>query len=81
MIDDGESDDKIIAVPVDDPRWQSVNDLKDLNPHTVKEIGHFFSTYKKLQNKEVQVTGFEGRPAAEKVFRRGLELYRAKFAK
>jgi len=81
MIDGGESDDKIIAVPIDDPRWQLVKDLPDINPHTIKEIGHFFSTYKKLQNKEVRVTGFENRTAAEKIFRRGLELYRAKFAK
>src|SRR3990167_3685821 len=66
MIDGGEPDDKIIAVPIDDPRWQLVKDLPDINPHTIKEIGHFFSTYKKLQNKEVQVTGFENRVAADK---------------
>ena len=79
MVDTGEDDDKIIAVPVDDPRWESVKDLADINKHTLKELEHFFSTYKKLQNKEVKVSGFKGRSEAEKAFERGLKLYREKF--
>lgn len=75
MIDSGEGDDKIIAVPVDDPRFEKINDLKDINPHTIKEIEHFYSTYKKLQNKVVEVTGFEGKEAAKKAFNEGLKLY------
>ncbi len=78
MIDSGEGDDKLIAVPIDDPRWSKVKDLEDINPHTLKEIEHFYSTYKKLQNKEVEVKGFEGRTAAEAVFERGLELYKTR---
>ena len=50
MVDSGEADDKIIAVPVDDPRFSTVKDLADINPHTIKEIEHFFATYKKIQN-------------------------------
>ena len=53
MIDDGESDAKIIAVPVKDPRWKEVKDLSDINPHTIDEIKHFFETYKQIQKKEV----------------------------
>lgn len=75
MIDGGEADDKIIAVPVSDPRWQEVNDLNDINKHTIKEMEHFFSTYKKLQNQEVKVTGFEGKATADKIFKQGVELY------
>lgn len=75
MIDSGDADDKIIAVPVDDPRWGYVQDLKDLNAHTVKEIEHFYSTYKKIQNKEVQVTGFQGKAEAQKAFERGRKMY------
>src|SRR3989344_4174994 len=45
MIDDGDSDYKIIAVPVDDKRWDDVKDLKDLNKHALKEYQHFFETY------------------------------------
>ena len=75
MIDSGEADDKVIAVPIDDPRWNNVKDLADINPHTVKEIEHFFTTYKQLQGKEVKITGFAPRTEAIKAFKRGLELY------
>jgi inorganic pyrophosphatase len=79
MIDSGEGDDKIIAVPVDDPRFENVQDLSDVNPHTVKEIEHFYSTYKKLQNKVVEVKGFKGKTEAEAAFEEGLKLYRDKY--
>ena len=81
MIDSGEADDKLIAVPTDDTRWQEVNDLADINPHQIKEIEHFFNTYKQLQNKKVEVKGFEGKVEAEKAFARSRELYSAKFGK
>lgn len=81
MIDGGDADDKLITVPVDDPRWENVHDLGDINPHTLKEIEHFYSTYKKLQNKEVEVTGFKGKKEAEECFILGQKLYKEKFAK
>jgi len=76
MVDSGDADDKIIAVPIDDPRWNDVQDLKDLNTHTLREIEHFYSTYKKLQNKEVIVKDFKGKSEAEKAFSRGLKMYK-----
>lgn len=79
MIDDGESDNKIIGVPLNDPRWDEVRDLDDINKHTLKEIEHFFSTYKKVQNKTVEVTGFKGKADAEKDFEHSLKLYQEKF--
>jgi inorganic pyrophosphatase len=79
MIDGGEGDDKVIAVPTDDPRWNEVKDLEDINKHTLKEIEHFYSTYKKLQNKVVEVKGFQGRAEAEAAFEEGQKLYNAKF--
>lgn len=75
MIDSGDNDNKLIAVPVDDPRFVDMKDLGDINKHTLKEIEHFYSTYKKLQNKEVQVEGFEGRAAAEAAVTEGMALY------
>ena len=81
MIDGGEGDDKIIAVPVDDPRWDEVKDLKDINKHTIKEIEHFFTTYKKLQNKIVEITGFKGKAEAEAAFEEGKQIYNTKFNK
>jgi inorganic pyrophosphatase len=80
MIDDGESDNKIIGVPSKDPRWEEVKDLKDINKHTLKEIEHFFSTYKKVQNKDVKVTGFKDRLAAQSDFEKSLKLYKDKFS-
>lgn len=81
MIDSGERDDKIIAVPVDDPRWEETRDLADLNKHMLKEIEHFYSTYKKLQNKEVSVTGFKPRAEALAAVVEGVNLYQEKFKK
>jgi len=78
MKDGGESDVKIIAVPVSDPRWDDVKDLKDLNKHTLREIEHFYSTYKKLQDEEVIVGDFKGKKEAIKMFIEAVELYKAK---
>lgn len=81
MIDGGEGDDKVIAVPVGDPRWDEVNDLKDINKHTIKEIEHFFTTYKTIQNKVVEVGGFEGREQAHEAVTKSIDLYKEKFGK
>ncbi len=80
MIDGGESDNKVIAVPTDDPRWNEVKDLGDINKHTIKEIEHFFSTYKKIQNKEVAVNGFRGAEDAKKDYDKAIAQYQAKAA-
>jgi inorganic pyrophosphatase len=76
MLDSGETDDKIIAVPVDDPRWENIKDLKDLNTHTLKEIEHFYSTYKKIQKKEVLIKDFGNKKKAQEVFAEGVEMYK-----
>ncbi|MEK7201606.1 MAG: inorganic diphosphatase [Patescibacteria group bacterium] len=77
MIDSGDSDAKVIAVPVDDPRWADITDLADVNKHTLKEIEHFYQTYKQLQKKVVEVGGFEDKAAAQAAFARSRELYEA----
>lgn len=78
MVDDGESDVKIIAVPVKDPRWDDVKDLADVNKHTIKEMDHFFSTYKKLQDKEVLIKGFLGKNEAMEAFEKAIKQYKNK---
>lgn len=77
MIDGGERDDKVVAVPVEDPRFAGVQDLADLNPHFQKEMSHFFETYKKVQNKEVSVGAWHGVTAAKAAFEKSRELYLA----
>ncbi len=79
MVDDGESDAKMICVPISDPRWVDVKDLADINAHTIKEMEHFYSTYKNLQKKEVKINGFGNRADAEAAFQKGLDLYREKY--
>ena len=68
MIDGGERDDKVIAVPVDDPRFDDVKDIGDLNKHFIKETSHFFETYKKIQNKEVKLGEWHGANTAKSAF-------------
>jgi inorganic pyrophosphatase len=81
MIDDGDSDAKIIGVPDKDPRWDDVRDLADVNKHTIKEIEHFFLTYKQIQKKEVSIDSIEGADAAKKAVIKSQDLYKEKFGK
>jgi inorganic pyrophosphatase len=75
MIDGGEADEKIIAVASGDPRYADVKDINDANQHVLKEIAHFFATYKQIQKKEVSVGEFEGRDAAFAAFERARKMY------
>lgn len=78
MVDGGEPDEKVIAVPIDDPRFAQIQDITDVNQHMLKEISHFFATYKQIQKKEVQVGEFEGKAQAEAAFERAQKLYSEK---
>jgi inorganic pyrophosphatase len=75
MIDGGEADEKVLAVPAGDPRWSHVEDIGDINKHLLKEIKHFFATYKQLQEKVVEVGDFEGKAVAQAAFDRSCEMY------
>lgn len=81
MIDTGESDYKIIGVPVDDKRWEDVQDLNDVNKHALKEIQHFFETYKALKGKPslVEIHGFKGKSEAIEAINKSIQLYNEKF--
>ncbi|HYC34690.1 MAG TPA: inorganic diphosphatase [Candidatus Paceibacterota bacterium] len=81
MIDSGDSDAKIIAVPCEDPRFNDIKDLGDINKHQLREIEHFYKTYKNLQNKVVETQGFEGSNEAKAAFEKSLSQYKAKFNK
>jgi len=83
MIDSGESDYKIISVPVDDKRWDDVQDLADLNKHNLKEYQHFFETYKALKGKSapVEINGIKGKAEAMAAIEKSIALYKEKFAK
>jgi len=83
MNDSGDSDYKIIAVPVDDKRWDDVQDLKDLNKHMLKEFTHFFETYKALKGKPVvvKINDIMGKKEAMDAVTKSVEIYNTKFGK
>lgn len=58
MLDKGEPDDKILAVPTDDPMHGEYFDIADLPAHQLKEIEHFFAIYKDLEGKRVEILGW-----------------------
>ena len=75
MLDGDKTDDKILAVPTDDPRNTEYEDLDSLPEHILKEIAYLFETYKVLEGKNVKVLGWEKSEAAKKVIKRCQELY------
>lgn len=81
MADEGEGDDKIIAVHVGDPAFADYNDIAELPKHTTLEIERFFKDYKILEHKEVVVEQLGGAEAARKVVREALALYRREESK
>lgn len=68
MSDDKGQDEKLLAVPVDDPRFNEVNSLEDVAPHTLKEIEHFFQVYKDLENKETNIMGWKDAEFASNLY-------------
>ncbi|KMT20185.1 hypothetical protein BVRB_1g001920 [Beta vulgaris subsp. vulgaris] len=75
MIDQGEADDKIIAVCADDPEYKFYSDIKELPPHRLAEIRRFFEDYKKNENKEVAVNDFLPKEAAYEAIQHSMDLY------
>ncbi len=64
MSDEKGHDEKIIAVPVNDPRYAEIKKVDDMGPHLKLEFEHFFSEYKQLEGKKVSVEGWADRTRA-----------------
>jgi inorganic pyrophosphatase len=79
MVDNGEQDDKIIAVAKNDMSVNYIDDLNELPPHAMKEIVRFFQDYKALEGKNVTIEHLLGKPYAFKVIKESLELYHSTF--
>ncbi len=75
MTDEKGRDQKILAVPVVDPRFSRVRDLGDLDPHWLREIENFFQTYKTLEEKWTEVVGWNDAAAALRVIRDAMDRY------
>lgn len=67
MRDEKGPDEKIMCVATKDPRFSVRRSLNDLNPHTLKEVIHFFEVYKALEEKEVEVVGWKDVPTAMEI--------------
>ncbi len=70
MRDEKGEDEKILAVPIADPRLDEIRDISDVNEHLRAEIENFFATYKVLEGKPTQVCGWRGRDEAWSVIER-----------
>lgn len=76
MDDGGEQDDKIIAVPTEDPRYDHIEDLDDIPQQTQDEITEFFNSYKNLEaGKGAEVLDWEDKAAAVDAIEHSQELY------
>lgn len=81
MVDGGDGDAKILAVPFSDPRWNHTQTISDIEPHILEEIRHFFMVYKDLQMKSVDVGNWSPREDAEHAILKSFELYDTKYGK
>ena len=81
MIDNGRSDEKIIAIPFDDPNYNMYTEIDQLPTHVFAEMRHFFQVYKNLENKTTAVNEVSGREAAIKTINSALDSYINNFCK
>jgi inorganic pyrophosphatase len=81
MKDGGEMDDKILCVAKDDPRYENIHDITDMEKHYLKEIAHFFEVYKQLEGKKVEILGWKNASSAKKAVIAGMKLYQKNFKK
>lgn len=81
MIDNGHADEKIIAIPFNDPNYNMYKDISELPAHIFDEMCHFFSVYKNLENKETAVNEVSGREEAIRVINQCINHYNETFLK
>jgi inorganic pyrophosphatase len=75
MVDQKESDQKILAVPNRNPRFDSIHTIDQVFPHVLKEIEYFFSIYKELQGVKTQMKGWSGPRDARRVVTESRQAY------
>ena len=81
MVDNGRSDEKIIAIPFNDPAYNHYTDIDQLPTHVFDEMKHFFSVYKNLENKETAVNEVQGRDVSIKIIDKAIDNYIQNFCK
>ena len=81
MIDSGRNDEKIVAIPFNDPNYNMYTDISDLPRHIFDEMRHFFTVYKNLENKATAVDEVTPRANAIKVMEDAIDRYVEVFCK
>ena len=81
MIDQGQQDDKIIAVASKDPSVNHYQKMEDLPHHFLLELRNFFEQYKVLENKKVAIDNFQDKETAYKIINDAISFYRENFEK
>lgn len=81
MLDNGDADDKIIAVAAADPSVNHINDISELPAYALSEIRNFFEEYTKLEQKTVIVRDFMDRKTAIEILQASFILYDEKIRK
>lgn len=81
MMDNGRSDEKIIAIPFNDPTYNKYTNIDQLPNHIFEEMRHFFSVYKALENKDTAVDEVSGPEEAIRIISEAVESYKNVFFK
>ncbi|MDD6483761.1 MAG: inorganic diphosphatase [Clostridiales bacterium] len=79
MTDNDDLDEKIIAVPINDPSYSPFEDISQLPAHTFEEISHFFKVYKSLETKETVVNEIMDAEEAKRVIEKCIASYKDNF--
>jgi inorganic pyrophosphatase len=76
MVDQGEGDEKILAVVESDPLYKEVHNIDQVFEHTLRGIEHFFSVYKALEKKKTEIAGWGNAEAARKIISEGSQRFK-----
>ena len=79
MLDNGANDEKIIAIPFEDPTYNVYRSIEALPTHIFSEMRHFFQIYKELEKKETAVDEVRGHKEAIEIVKHTIERYKEKF--
>ncbi|MBO5099125.1 MAG: inorganic diphosphatase [Clostridia bacterium] len=81
MIDNGRYDEKIIAIPYNDPTYNSYTDIKQVPKHIFDEMSHFFKVYKELEGKETAVNEVNDADVAVEIIEKAIDSYIENYCK